>query len=122
MHLVTTLKHHLQRAGKGFQAASVQLLQAWFALTRLTKRSSKLYVAMKCFQPPQVYIRLGDILLMLLQNSSSSASLSGATGQSSGGTDYLKSALEASANQKETFFARKMEVRLKPCHIQLLIH
>lgn len=33
-------------------------------------------------------------------------------GQSaSGGTDYLKSALDASAAQKETFFARKIEVR-----------
>lgn len=42
--------------------------------------------------------------------SASSGSLSSAGGQSaSGGTDYLKSALDASAAQKETFFARKME-------------
>lgn len=52
--------------------------------------------------------------LLCLQTSSSAASLSGAAGQSSagGGTDYLKSALDASANQKESFFARKMEVKL----------
>ena len=50
-------------------------------------------------------------MLTLLQNSSSSASLGSAAGQSAGGgTDYLKSALEASAAQKDTFFARKMEV------------
>ena len=47
-----------------------------------------------------------------LQNSSSTASLGSAAGQSAGGTDYLKSALEASAAQKEPFFARKMEVSL----------
>ena len=46
-----------------------------------------------------------------MQASASSGSLSSAGGQSaSGGTDYLKSALDASAAQKETFFARKMEV------------
>lgn len=43
--------------------------------------------------------------------SGSSGSLSGAAGQSAAGgnTDYLKSALESSAAQKDTFFARKME-------------
>ncbi|DBB12132.1 hypothetical protein WJX82_005961 [Trebouxia sp. C0006] len=42
--------------------------------------------------------------------SASSGSLSSAGGQSAtGGTDYLKSALEASAAQKDTFFQRKME-------------
>lgn len=47
----------------------------------------------------------------MLQASASSGSLSSAGGQSaSGGTDYLKSALEASAAQKDTFFQRKMEV------------
>lgn len=46
-----------------------------------------------------------------MQASASSGSLSSAGGQSaSGGTDYLKSALDASAAQKDTFFARKMEV------------
>ncbi len=47
----------------------------------------------------------------MLQASASSGSLSSAGGQSAtGGTDYLKSALEASAAQKDTFFQRKIEV------------
>lgn len=51
------------------------------------------------------------LLTLGMQASGSSGSLSSAGGQSaSGGTDYLKSALDASAAQKETFFARKMEV------------
>lgn len=65
---------------------------------------------------------IGKPIAHALQNSSSSPSLSRAAGQSSGGTDYLKSALEASANQKDTFFARKMEVRLESCHFLLLMH
>ena len=54
-------------------------------------------------------------LTLGMQASASSTSLSSAGGQSaSGGTDYLKSALDASAAQKETFFARKMEVSASP--------
>ena len=104
------------------QTASAQLLQAWSVLTGFTKSKPKTMLCNEKARSFSSVHAIGKHMPHALQNSSSSASLSGAAGQSSGGTDYLKSALEAAANQKETFFARKMEVRLQSCHFLLLMH